>query len=86
MLEGSEVRDRADPVLVEMGTGSLREERTKKSPPRGPSWLGVDDFFFLCRCRWGAWRPDALLTPDVRARAVPFLKTKTKENDWDNLL
>ena len=47
MLEGSEVRDRADPVLVEMGTGSLREERTKKSPPRGPSWLGADGFIFF---------------------------------------
>ncbi|KAG0513112.1 hypothetical protein BDA96_10G073200 [Sorghum bicolor] len=35
VLEGSEVRGWADPVLVEVGTSSLREERTKKSPPHG---------------------------------------------------
>jgi hypothetical protein len=32
-------------MLVRMRTGSLRDEWTKKSSPREPSWLGVDDFF-----------------------------------------
>jgi len=44
VLEGNEVRGWADPVLVGMETSSLREERTKKSPPHGRSWLRVDGF------------------------------------------
>jgi hypothetical protein len=34
------------------GTGFLRGERTKGSPPRRLSWLGADGFiFFLCMVR-----------------------------------
>jgi len=47
VLEGSEVRGSADPVLVGVGTSSLHEKRAKKSPPHGRSWLGADGFIFF---------------------------------------
>jgi len=45
----------ADPVIMEVGTGSLRRERTKGGPPHGASWLRADEFFLrLVRVRSSA--------------------------------
>jgi len=71
---GGEVRGGVDPVLVRVGTGSLRGEWTKGDPSHGASWFGADGFcfpFFFHASGGGARRLDVLLAPNVRTLAVP---------------
>ena len=74
------MRDGANPVLVGVEDGLFARVADKDGPPHRTSWLGADGFYFpflLRVVQVGAWCPNTLLVPDVRALADPFFPCVT---------